>query len=305
MTIIKTLEPMVLEITLNDPKAIDIVESFPVDRRDSIIEKYIILGDMVVTHASISTSKESVENFFSPLRQDIETIREQLKQIVPTVATPAKKGEITVESIFKSYQDHFMDDAFEDVSRIGKYSDILATTSSTNTPVLIEVKEYSDTVPFSQVEKFWRDMELRDTKYGIFISMRSRISKCSGCINMKHNLDRTGVFVVNSELNWFGHVFAFYIVKKLIELEALKAKELPDAKYRIEDISEVITKINANIMEIQKLGDFLDRINITADKLKNKCIDDLDEIQSIVRLYKNKMKDQIDNTIEELERVSV
>ena len=66
-----------LELVLSDPTAIKIVESMPEDLRNSVIEKYIILGDMVVTHASISTSKESVEAFFSPLKQDINLIREQ------------------------------------------------------------------------------------------------------------------------------------------------------------------------------------------------------------------------------------
>ena len=39
----------------------------PEDDRDNIIEKYIILGDMVLSHATISTTKESVETFFAPL----------------------------------------------------------------------------------------------------------------------------------------------------------------------------------------------------------------------------------------------
>ena len=99
---------MVMEITLTDPKAIEIVENLPHDRRDSIVEKYTIIGDMVVTHASISTSKESVENFFSPLKQDIDLIRKQLARIVPTVMTPAKKGEMTADAIFDSFQEQHL-----------------------------------------------------------------------------------------------------------------------------------------------------------------------------------------------------
>ena len=61
---------------------------------------------MVVSHASVSTRKESVEAFFAPLRADIDAIREQLKQIVPTISIPAKKGEFTEVSIFESYIKH-------------------------------------------------------------------------------------------------------------------------------------------------------------------------------------------------------
>lgn len=288
-----------LELTITDPTAIKIVEAIPEEQRDSIIEKYIILGDMVVTHASISTSKESVEAFFSPLRQDINTIREQLKHIVPTVMTPAKRGEFTVEALFKSFEEHFMDDSFEDVSGISRYTDILATVSNSNTPVLIEVKDFTGDVPTTQVDKFWRDMEVRDTKYGIFISLRSRIAKCSSCINLKHNLDRTAIFVVDSELNHSGHLFAFYVVKKIIELETLKVKDKPT-----EDLSKTLTKVNDIISEIQTLSNSLQKINTTAEGLKARCIRDIDTITAVVNDYKRKLSTHIENAFDELGRVS-
>jgi len=300
MTVLSTPRSLSLEITLTDPRAIEIVENLPEDRRDSIIEKYIILGDMVITHASISTSKESVESFFAPLRADITMIREQLAHIIPTVMTPVKKGEITVESIFKSFEEHFMDDSFEDVSRIGKYTDILATTAETNTRVLIELKDYRNVVPSSEVDKFWRDMELRNARFGIFVSMRSRISKCSSCINLKHNMDKTAVFVVNSELNWSGHIFAFYIIKKLIELEALKKREVS-----FEDIGGTLSKIKNTIQEIQKTIETIDNIRTIANELKTTCTNRLDRIIRIVNVYKRKLNEQIDVAMEEFKKVEI
>lgn len=288
-----------LNIKFKDPKAIEIIQNFPKDKRDEIIEKYIILGDMVVTHASISTSKESVENFFAPLKQDITLIREQLKNIVPTIMTPSKKGDITVEAIFKSFEEHFMDDSFEDVSSIGKYTDILGTISNSNTPILIEVKDYSGEIPTSQVDKFWRDMEVRDIKYGIFVSMRTKIAKCSGCISIQHNLKRTAIFVVNSELNWTGHLFAFYVISKLVELESSKKRDLKN-----KDISSSITKINNGIKEIRKISETLDKISTISEGLKTSNISRLDEISSLIRVYKNQLNEEIERVIKEIEKVS-
>ena len=119
MPVSPSIKEKKLTLILKDPRAIEIVEGIPAKQRDEVVEKYIILGEMVVSHASIGTRKETIEEFFSPLRSDIEMIREQLKLIVPTIATPAKKGQITVENIFDSLKAHFMDDSFEDVSRIG------------------------------------------------------------------------------------------------------------------------------------------------------------------------------------------
>ncbi|MGQ9691657.1 MAG: restriction endonuclease [Thermoproteota archaeon] len=285
---------------MRDPRAIEIVENIPSDRRDEIIEKYIILGEMVVSHASIGTRKETVEEFFAPLRSDIETIREQLRLIVPIIATPAKKGEITVESIFQSLQEHFMDDSFEDVSRIGKYTDILATTSDTKIPILIELKDYKGMVPSEEVDKFWRDMERRGTRYGIFVSMRSGIAKCSGCINLKTEMNRTAVFVVNSELNWSGHLFAYYVIKKLAELESEKKKELKG-----EELSKVISKINNHVLDIQKNIETIDGIQKIADNLRTICKNKLDELISLSNTYKTKLNEKIGEIFEEIKKVEL
>lgn len=291
---------MQIEITLKDPQSIEIVKNLPKKTTNEIIEKYIILGHMVVSHASISTSRESVENFFAPLKSDIDLIREQLKLIVPTIATPASKGDVTVENIFRSFEEHFMDDSFEDVSSIGKYSDIKGTTSETNTEVLIELKDYSGRVPTSEVEKFWRDMERRNSRYGIFISMRSGIMKISGPIKLETKMGRTAIFVVDSKLNWSGHLFAFYVIKKIIELEALKKKELKG-----EELVKVISRINQYLIEIQTDMNTLDEIQDTADKLKTICTNRLQTMIDLANTYKRKLNEKINEAFQEIEKAEI
>jgi len=288
------------DLTLKDPNAIRIVNNLPVEQRNSIIEKYIILGEMVVSHATIATRKETVEEFFSPLKSDIETIREQLRQIIPTIAKPAKKGEVTVDAIYASLQEHFMDDSFEDVSAIGKYADILATTGDTNTSILIELKDYKYSVPSKEVDKFWRDMERRGTKYGIFISMRSGITKCSSCINLKTRMDKTAVFVVNSELNWSGHLFAHYVLKKLIQLEMAKKKELKG-----NEIGKILTKINNYASELQKNTATIEKIQNIADGLRTTCRKRLDELISLSHEFTTKQNEKINDIIEEIRKVEI
>jgi hypothetical protein len=299
MTTTSTKE-MKLTVTLRDQRAKEIVESIPIKQRDEVIEKYIILGEMVASHASISTSRETVEQFFSPLRQDIEMIREQLKLIVPTIATPARKGKITVETVFTSLKEHFMDDSFEDVSRIGKCADILATTAESKTPILIELKDYSDTVPTTEVEKFWRDIERRGTRYGVFVSMRTGISKCSSCISVKTEMNKTAVFVNNSELNWSGHIFAFYVIKKIAELESIKKKELKG-----EEISKVVAKVNKHILELQKNVESIGDIQNIADKLRTTCKNNLDDLISLSNALQRTMNEKIAEVFAELEKVEV
>jgi len=286
-----------IEIILKDPRAIEIFKKLPEDKRNEIIEKYLILGDMVVSYASISASKETVENFFAPLTSDIETIRAQLRQIVPIMAKPAERGAVTVENIFKSFQEHFIDDSFEDVSAIGKYADIKATTSDTKTDVLIELKDYSGTVPTSEVEKFWRDMERRDARYGIFVSLRSGITKISGPIKVETKIGRTGIFVVDSELSWFGHLFAYYVIKKIIELESIKKKELKG-----EELTKIISRINQHLIEIQDATKIIETIQDIADKLKTTSTNKLQELITLANQYKTKLSEKIAAIFDEMKK---
>jgi hypothetical protein len=291
-------DEMRLEVFLKDPRAIRIVESIPFINRNEIIEKYIILGEMVASHASISTNKETVEEFFSPLRNDIDSIRDQLKLIIPTIAAPAKKGKMTVDAIFDSLREHFIDDSFEDVSATGKFADILAITAESKTPVLIELKDYKGTVPPAEIQKFWRDIERRGIRYGIFISMRSGIYRCSSCISVKTEMNKTAVFVNNSELNWSGHVFAYYVIKKIAEIESVKRREL-----RGEEICQVISKVNKHVLELQRTVESIDRIENIADSLRTTCKKKLDELLNFSNVLKRNLNEGISEILIDLEKV--
>ena len=297
---LKEVEEMELKLILKDPRAIKIVENIPVKQRNDIIEKYIILGEMVVSHASLSLRKETVEDFFSPLKSDIEMIRQQLKLIVPTMATPVSKGEVTQESIFRSFEEHFIDDSFEDVSAIGKYSDIKATTSETKRDVLIELKDYSGKVPTAEVEKFWRDMERRNVGYGIFVSMRSGITKISGPLKLETKMNRTAIFLVDSELNYSGHLFAYYVIKKIVELESLKRKELKG-----EELVKVISRINQYLTEMQADTKIVEEIQDIADKLKTTCTNRLQKLIDLADRYKRKLEEKINDAFQEIEKAEI
>jgi len=290
--------PLKLNITLKDNRAIELVKRIPPKKIDETIEKYIILGDMVCSHATISTSKESIANFFAPLEDTIETVSEQLKLIIPTIATPARKGAITVESIFKSFGEHFFDDSFEDVSGKDKFTDIVATDNKTKTETFIELKDYSGTVPTSEVEKFWRDMELRNNRYGIFISMRSGIAKISSSIKMETKMNRTAIFIINSELNWSGHLFAYYILKKVMALEALRKEDLSG-----KDLSGVVLKVNKYLTEMREDIKVLEEIQDITDGLKTTSVKKLDKIIELADRCKRKLDEKIDSAFQEISKV--
>lgn len=289
-----------INVKIREPRAIEIVESIPEERFNEVIEGYIILGHTVVSYASITATKETVETFFAPLKADIDRITNLLGQIIPTIVTPAKKGAISVESIFKSFEEHFMDDSFEDVSERGKYTDIKATPARSAQEILIEVKDYADTVPSSEVDKFWRDMEMRNVRYGIFVSMRTRIAKISGDVNMITKMNRTAVFVVNEKLNWIGHLFAYHVIKKLVEHEVLMARKLKE-----EELTNVIAKVNNVLKKIQKDVKMVEEIRDVAEGLRTKATKELTRIIEIAKDIQRRVDEKIDEAFQEISRAKI
>ncbi len=278
--------PRELSVTLSDQRAIDIVDSIPEERLDEQIEKFIIVGHMVLSHATIATSEEAAESLFAPLTQDIELLREQLSIIVPTISKAARKGALAEEDIFGSYCQSFMDDAFDNVSKRGKFTDILASPKGTRQKVLIEVKNYSVNVPSGEVDKFWRDMEVRGAKYGIFVSTETKIAKIPGDVHMDSKADMICIFVVNSGLGYVGHLFAYKVIKRMIEHE-LSFAELGE---------DMLNKVNATLKKIKSDIQTLDDIRDNADSLRDSSTRTLTKIVEQASL----LKQRIDERIEEL-----
>ncbi len=279
-----------LSITLSDQRAIDIIDSIPEQLLDEQVEKFIVLGHMVLSHATVATSKEAAETLFAPLTQDIELLREQLAIIVPTLSTAARKGALAEEEIFENYRQSFMDDAFDDVSKKGKFSDILASPKGTNQKVLIEVKNYSGNVPSAEVDKFWRDMEVRGAKYGIFVSMQTKIAKIPSDVQIDTKADMLCVFVVNSGLGHVGHLIAYKIVKQMIERELSFSKLGED---RLNRVNATLKKVKS---DIQVLNDIRDN----AEGLQDSSTRTLTKIGEQASLLKQRVDDRIDELFGDL-----
>lgn len=292
----------------NDERVHKIIDNTPEGILDYTLEKYIIIGNMVTNYASISESKETMKNMLIPINADIiiplkteiDNLRQQIKMIIPTISIPSNKGNITQETIFKNLTEHFMDDSFEDVSKIGKYSDIISHTSEYNEPILIETKEWTSPIPTEQVEKFWRDMEVRDCRYGIFISMRTNISKISGALKIEIRNGRTVIFIINSELNWKGHIFAYYTIRKIIDFEVSNKRNTTK-----DELIKLIPLINKKAMEIGKDIEILDELITTIEELKSGNNRKLEVIRNKISDYKRNVDIKIKDMINDIEKLEV
>jgi len=326
-----------IEIILKDPRAIDVVKKLPEDKRDEIIENYILLGDTVVSYASIVTSEASLQKFFEPslndlclLSKNFETILEDLKgripetlqaslsgiaqqltgvaqsleqshanytemlsKIFPTLAK-TKRGTISSEMVLRELQESFREDKFEDVSSKARFTDIMAVPSFATEPILIENKDYTDPVGSDEVEKFWRDMEVRNATIGCFFSLRSSIRTVTSDFAIVPKGSRLGIFVVNEEFNHRGHIFGYIVARKILEMQ----KRVPSVK---EEKYELIAKIlNNRLRDIRETAQDLEAVENAIKTARGNVVAALDSIVLQVSNLRGRINQIIESTFEDL-----
>ncbi len=144
-----------------------------------------------------------------------------------------------------------------------------------NYRIMIEVKNYTNTVPKKEITKFYRDMSCKTVDAALFISLKSKI------VNMKQNIslgEKNGkpvIFVCNdSEDSIVGSI---NLLTTLLDHNAKMSKYVEDThKYR-EQIDKFITSIE----------------QFTVNRMH--FLDDIRQINNILyRNYENMLKTEIE-----------
>lgn len=86
------------------------------------------------------------------------------------------KGKEFENTIFNMFKDSFKGYDYTQVSSVNHYGDGILVSPS-GLKVMVELKNYGNTVPTSQVDKLKSDMVLREYKYAMFISLNGVCGK--------------------------------------------------------------------------------------------------------------------------------
>lgn len=209
-----------------------------------------------VKSAVDKTIKELNEKSIIPLKTVLQLTLTELTALTHKIRVSPERGAFGVDYIFESLSKHFRDgDKFEITQGQGHTGDIIAHLKNYNKPILIEIKKWDNPVTTKEVEKFWNDMDSRNCKYGMFISIDSDISKIHNPIQLENNQGKIGCFVTNHKLADIGHLVGFDITKMIIELEVVHQKEVTETNINAVAgiIYKNIEKIEQDIKEIDSI----------------------------------------------------
>lgn len=219
----------------------------------------------------------------------LEQAVSQVSALSGTVSTlmskykaPLEKGKIGEHFVLTTLEDNFKDDSFENVSQQGDYSDIKAHSTDA-VDSLIEVKNFTGSVPAEQVKKFWRNLEDRDIDVGCFISLGAKIQSI-GDYKIESNGGRLAVFMNVGVFSGNGGMedgikFAYFVARRFAQfIKAAKNEGVAESalKQKIKDIFSEMDKFKGDLAKIKQIGE-------NSRKITKAATDILSSVEALYR----------------------
>lgn len=183
--------------------------------RFDILEEMLSMKDdqILPIENTIKLHNLNLENKFSNeqnrLRDDIKILSDNLTKIL----NPVVKGGVSediIEKIFNNLSNQF---SIERTSHISHKGDFIIDGK-----IMLDVKNYTQTVPQKEINKLVNDLKRNDMDYGMIISINSSISGTSNLPTMVHNSGKKVLLIpsMSFDINtiYIGVLYMNYIEEK-------------------------------------------------------------------------------------------
>jgi hypothetical protein len=205
------------------------------------------------------------------------------------------RGTIGENIIYDFFKNNFNEFEIDDTSMIPHSGDFKLYIPEINEKIIIEVKNYKNTVDQKQIDKLYYDLNYSGINYGLFISLYSNIS------NKKNNIEweitkinsKTNIVIFISNINDNLLFTAVYVLINLIKLIKSDQSVILNSSLDISKISNIINQIYLQKNCIQKIKN-----NILT--LHNNISKNILELYNSIVLYENNLFyniNELNNTI--------
>ena len=209
------------------------------DLSETIISDRDEIMNEISKMIDIQTQKisKSMDVTSTKIQQNIDLItQETSKKITKKGCSQAigVSNEKYIEAVITKYFPLY---SVENTSKVAHSGDIILTMDSYS--IMIECKAYKNTVPTSEINKFHRDMIKKDIKYGIFISLTSKISNKP--IFSYERLD-IGTIIYCSLVEERDIIYAILLMKHILDFDKNNSMDY-DIDSQFEMISDTLDSI--------------------------------------------------------------
>jgi len=216
---ILTASPFHLEATITRPDVVEWLRSLAPDKLAGEVERTLAAGNLVLTMIQASTGEEAMSRFFGPIVDRMTELDGTLKEMQGKVNKSQRIGELGESLVARQLKDAFPEDEFELTSKEGHQADIRAkfkVASGKHCEALVEVKLYDGDVPKTELEKFRKDLGQTQRKYGLMVSLTSRLTGIHGPIHLEETAEYLAIYVPNAGMDGWGVRWGTALLKSII-----------------------------------------------------------------------------------------
>lgn len=248
-----------LNVTLTRPDVVDWLRTIPEDNLAKVVENTIAAGNLVLSMLQASAGEESMRRFFRPVVDRMDELKGIIEGLLRATQKSQRLGEMGENLVAEQLKNAFPGDTFTVVSQEGHQADIHAhfMIADRDPPkALIEVKLYSGDVPSQEVDKFQRDLEETGVRYGLMVSLTSRITGILGLMHLDISPKHIGIYVPNAGLDGHALVCGASLLKAIAAFEARAgATRIP-----ADAIEQAWSRLTEEIKEIESIATDVSRL---------------------------------------------
>lgn len=289
---------MNIVITKKNNNLLEYLNKYSDNNKNDFINDILYLGFQEFKKQHVDNNSSQLinifDNKFENLKLLINEIKLEQQNSQLQLNTNNNKGYLGEQLIYEFF--HKNNYHIEDTSNIPHSGDLCLFLKEINQNVLIEIKNYKNSVDQKQIDKFYYDLKYTGIKLGIFISLQSKIVNTKFPIEWNIN-DSNEILIFISDCKTEYLQLAIYSLITLFKninyssnLQLLENTELyNDIKY-LTTQKELINKIKNEILSIH---DSCTKMILSL--YNNLCIFDNNFNYIINKIY-NKLDNQIKNT---------
>jgi hypothetical protein len=263
--------------------------SYDQESLDKIISNALNIGRLSLKHANEINSfeesgiKELIQTSIADvgIMDQVSTLITEIKSLGINTEGSTKKGKSAEMILRNKLQTSIPEWKFTDTSGTNSSGDIIAEKGQDR--IVVEVKNYTNSVPSKEITKFYRDLDTMTPNAALFISISSGIT---GMGNYECEYRMCGskripiIFVSHAGISCSAGIIAFLLLTKLITNEEISV--INDELAIIED--SIIQKLECVV------GDSVERLNIMDNEISRVRSDYAESRRKITNLLDDSYK---------------
>ena len=193
-----------MNVEITQPELAEWLASLPEGEIGRGMEDTLRTGHMVLAMVQAASGEKAMRRFFRPVTDSMGELQGTLSTLLTATKKSQKLGEFGEEIVNNQLSAAFPMDACWVVSDTGHQANIhgqFTVAGDEKREAIIEVKLFINDVPSQDLTKFRNDLKSTGTRYGLMISLKSRLTGVSGPLLVEETDDYVTVYGPNSGLD--------------------------------------------------------------------------------------------------------